>query len=209
MTKPTHYEAREFWKNTWLRNPQYVDELNSGAYRRRSVRMVEYFGPDIEDTETFCELGVGSGRNIFYFHEKYPGWKYSGNDINPGVLGVIAKDFPGVLECVNITIDDTLGYLKNIGGVDTLFTHGHLMHIPDSTIGEVCGWMAAKANKYIAIHEAHSHRENAIVFRHERYRFERDYFDMFPGFVCKKSVGELAVNANRIYGMYLFRKEPA
>jgi len=201
----SHEEAKAFWLNIWRVRPEYKDELNSNAYVTRTKAIIEILGSKIQNTETFCELGVGPGRNIFYFHEAYPEWKYIGNDINPDTHSVIEESYPGMLDYADITIADTLDYLKQIDPVDTLFTHGHLMHISDETIDEICELMAQKARKYIVMHEALGHMEQHAECLHKNFRFERKY--SFPGFLLEYRRGELATNTGMIYAWYLFRKE--
>ena len=79
----------------------------------------------------FLRVGVGSGRNIHYFHQKHPEWTYIGNDINPNIHDEIKSVYPDLLNWASIEIIDTLSYLRKADfQTDITFTHGHLMHIP-------------------------------------------------------------------------------
>lgn len=163
------------------------------------------------DCRLFCELGVGSGRNIYYFHRKYPKWKYIGNDINPNIYNEIKSIYPDLLDWATIEIIDTLSYLqKNNLQMDVTFTHGHLMHIPNDVIGEVCTLIAQKTKRYILFQEAYLN-EKGISFmkrwKYKIYRFDRDYEGMFPGFVMEEKhvIGHPTKKGIR-YGRYFFKK---
>lgn len=159
----------------------------------------------------FCELGVGSGRNIYYFHERHPEWKYIGNDINPNIYNEIKSIYPEILDWASIEIIDTLNYLrKDDLQMDITFTYGHLMHIPDDVITEVCSLIAKKTRKYILLQEAYLYGEGVSFIKrlkYKRYRFVRDYERMFPGFIPKeKHIFAHPSKKGIRYGRYFFNK---
>jgi hypothetical protein len=165
----------QLWLRIW-RTKDYGSRIDSPEYRRQSEVLIKTLASALSDVESFCELGLGNGRNVHYFHKLFPDWEYRANDINPETNSVIAKHYPDVLDYCSIVILDTLSYLKECKPADLIFTHGHLMHIPDDAILEVCELMEQKANKYIALFEALEHLSYAEV---KNYRFERDYLDIF------------------------------
>ncbi len=127
----------------------------------------------------FYELGVGSGRNLYNFHEKHKEWIYIGNDINPNTYNEIKSIYPGLLDWASIKIIDTLSYLrKDALQRDVTFTHGHLMHIPNDVIEEVCSLTVQKTKRYILLYEAYLN-ENGIglikKLKYKTYRSDRDY----------------------------------
>lgn len=171
----SYEQMNQFWLHTW-KNADYGSRIDTKDYKEQSQIIVNTLAPHLSDVETFCELGLGNGRNVHYFHEKFPDWEYRANDINPDTHKVIAKHYPDVLDYCSVTILDTLTYLKECEPADLIFTHGHLMHIPDDVIHEVCDLMEQKANKYIGLFEAYEHLSYAEDMN---YRFERDYNDIF------------------------------
>lgn len=146
----------------------------------------------MQDCQTFCELGVGSGRNIYYFHEKYPQWMYTGNDINPNIHDEIKSIYPDLLNWASIEIIDTLSYLKKDNfQTDITFTRGHLMHIPNDVISEVCNLISKKTSRCILLHEVYLSSKGLSLrkkLKYRKYRFDRDYEEMFPGFTLKEKL---------------------
>ena len=190
----------------------YTQATNQSNHIEMSQYLATNYGSTINSCKTLCELGVGSGRNLFYLHESYPALKYSGNDINPNIHNEIRSIYPDVLEWASIEIVDTLTYLKKLQSpVDIFFTHGHLMHLPDDVIYEVCELISRKANKYILIREAFLNGRG-ISLRHKKkykdYRFDRDYENMFPGFSLEeKSITDHPTKKGIRYCIYLFKKQ--
>lgn len=77
----TYSKTKKIWSK-WYQKGNYTQATNQAKHVKMSKFLVDTHGPQMQDCQTFCELGVGSGRNIYYFHEKYPQWMYTGNDIN-------------------------------------------------------------------------------------------------------------------------------
>ena len=92
---------------------------------------------------------MGSGRNINFFHEKYPEWSYFGNDIASDIKEYIKLNYPEVINYSKIDSLDTLTYLKNNKKFDLLFTHGHLMHLPDEILAELSDLIAENTKKWV------------------------------------------------------------
>jgi len=176
-----YQDTKGFWRLFWATCPEYADELDRGPRVPETKRMICIHAPFFEDVNSFCELGLGNGRNVHYFHKIFPEWIYRGNDINPNVHKAILSRYPDVLDYSDIEIADTLEYLKTSRPVDMILTCAHLMHIPDSVIEDVCALMAEKARKFILVSEAHSSPPET-VWRMGPYRLERDYRNAFPGF---------------------------
>jgi len=177
--------------SSWYQTSDYARQTNQQVHVERSKDVVKRFGPLMKDVNSFCELGVGSGRNIHFFREKYPQWLYFSNDINPTIIEQIDSIYPGLADKdnVNVEIIDTLSYLKKLDEMDVFFTHGHLMHLPHDVINEVCSLIAKKSRKHILIMEAGKSSRKVSWFKrwkYRKYRFERDYSDMFPGWALKK-----------------------
>lgn len=206
----TYSSTQKIWLR-WHKKGNYTQATNQAKHIKTSKFLVEKYGPCMIGCRIFCELGVGSGRNIYYFHEKYPEWTYIGNDINPNIYEDIRSIYPDLLNWAYIEIVDTLNYLRKDIKVDVTFTHGHLMHIPDDVIGEVCGLIAQKTDKYILLNEAFL-AEKGIGFmkrwKYRKYRFDRDYEGMFPGFVLEeKHVFSHPTKKGIRYGRYFFKKD--
>ena len=99
---------------------------------------------------------------------------------------------------------------KNNLQMDITFTHGHLMHIPNDVIGEGCTLIAQKTKRYILFQEAYLN-EKGISFmkrwKYKKYRFDRDYEGMFPGFIPKeKHIFAHPSKKGIRYGRYFFNK---
>ena len=168
-------EMQNFWLHVW-RTEDYGSRIDKQGYQNQTRVLVNTVADNVVGVKTFCELGLGNGRNVHCFHEVFPDWEYRANDINPDIHSVIARHYPDVLDYCSILILDTLTYLQECKPVDLIFTHGHLMHMPDDVIFDICGLMEERANKYIAIYEAYEHLSYA---EYQRYRWERDYADIF------------------------------
>jgi len=197
----SYQDAKECWLTRWQNKPEYATRLDFAPQIVFIKKAVDVAGGHIEDVKSFCELGVGTGNSIHYFHEKYPEWEYRGIDINPEVHKLISTTYPGVLDYADIKSIDTLAYLRECNSVDLFYSKDHLMHIPEPVIEEVCALMASKAKKYILIREAYEgHRQGGN-------RYERDYTDAFPGFVVIHKELQSSFSAECLLALYLFRKE--
>ena len=198
------------WLN-WHTKGRYALASHKVKHIESTKFIVEKYGPNLQGCRIFCELGVGSGRNIYYFHEKYPDWTYIGNDINPNTYEDIKSLYPDLLNWASVEIIDSLSYLRKDIKMDVTFTQGHLMHIPDDAIREVCSLIAEKTDKYILLMNEAFLNEKGIGFikrwRYKRYRFDRDYEEMFPGFVLvEKYVFSHPAKKGIRYGRYLLKK---
>ena len=145
----------------------------------------------LQDAESLIELGIGSGRNINIFLKYLPNIKYFGNDISPNVNDYVFANYPNVAEKCEIFVQDTKDFLNHAPNVDVTFTHGHLMHFPDTVIGEICANICNITNQHILIREAFTNDRGAGFFRnlkYRRYRFDRDYSNLFPGFEMKDQI---------------------
>jgi len=201
-------KTKRIWTNWWSRNPEYAMATTSDKHVKRSKMIVNRYASTLDGCGGFCELGVGTGRNIHFFHQRFPEWRYRGNDIYPDIHDIITSMHPDLLEYAEITIADTLEYLKVCDDADMMFTYGHLMHLPDAVIEEVCALISSKANRFIVIYEAYPHKPGAKVkASYKNYRFERSYDNMFPGFVLRdKQVEEHPTKVGFRHCLYLFEK---
>jgi len=184
----TYSKTKRLWSQ-WYQKGTYTQAANQSKHVETSKRLVDVYGPQMKGCRTFCELGAGSGRNIYYFHEKYPQWIYTGNDINPNIHNEIKSIYPDLLNWASIEIIDTLNFLKKDDfQTDITFTHGHLMHLPNDVIDEVCSLIAQKTRRYILLHEAYINGPGISLtkrWKYRRYRFDRDYEAMFSGFILE------------------------
>lgn len=206
----TYLRTKEYWITRYKKG-NYAQATNQTKHIKTSKFLVEKYGPRIKDCKIFCELGVGSGRNIHYFHEKYPELTYIGNDINPNTYEDIKSIYPNVLDYSSIEITDTLNYLRKVIKIDVTFTHGHLMHIPDDVIDKVCALIAQKTDRYILLYEAYLNEKGIGLikkWKYRRYRFDRDYEVMFPGFVLEeKDIFRHASKKGIRYSRYFFKRD--
>lgn len=199
----SYKEGCDFWLDIW--KDDYGRRMSTTGYKRTSQRVVNTLAPYLTEVESFCELGMGNGRNIHYFHEQFSNWGFRGNDINPDTYSEMALYFPKVIDYVSVIILDTLEYLRECKQVDLIFTFGHLMHIPDDSIKEVCELMSNKADKYIATYEAFGHQQWVSRPRLEGFRFERDYQKIFDLEVLF-SGHALGQSSGLIQNLCLFKK---
>jgi len=154
-------KTKKIWVNWWLSNPEYAIATNSDEHVKRSEMIVNRYALILNGCRSFCELGVGTGRNIHFFHKRFPDWHYCGNDISPDIHDIIRSMYPDLLDYAEITVADTLNYLEVCNDTDIMFTYGHLMHLPDAVIEEVCTLIATKTNRFILIHEGYPHKAGA------------------------------------------------
>jgi len=204
--------TKKIWTKWYQgRNRNYTQLTNQAKHIETSKELVNKYGPRMTSCSSFCELGAGSGRNLHYFHEKYPQWTYMGNDINPNIYNEIKSIYPDLLNWAGIEITDTLSYLRQKDfESDIIFTHGHLMHLPGDVIEEICALIAQKCRKYILIKEAFLNGPGIGFikrWRYRRYRFDRDYEGMFPGFAVEdKDIFKHPSKKGIYYCHYLFKK---
>ena len=105
--------------------------------------------------------------------------------MNSSSKNYMNKTYPKLAKICNLMIKDTKNYLLNPKEVDLIFTHGHLMHLPESIIDDICKTIDSKKNKYIFIREALINNPAAGLIRklkYRRFRFDRDYSNKFQGF---------------------------
>lgn len=206
-------QTSKLWSE-WYQKGTYARSTNTEKHIETSKHLVETYGPQMNGCKTFCELGAGSGRNIWYFHEKHPNWTYRGNDINPDIHNQIAAIYPNLLDWADIAIADTLTFLQRGDfSTDITFTHGHLMHLPNDVIDEICALIAQKTRKCILLHEAYLNGRGIGLrkrLKYRKYRFDRDYEDRFQGFELKdKCVSNHPTKKGIRYCVYLFEKVTA
>jgi len=206
----SYSKTRLFWIKQHRNN--YIEKTESTTNIEMSKFLVNKYGHNLKGCQTFCELGLGSGRNLFYFHKKFPEWSYMGNDINPNTYGDIKNKYPGLLDIASIENIDTLKYLRKPDlNMDITLTHGHLMHLPNDIINEVCDLIAKKTNMYLLLYEAFLNNEGIGLIqrlRYKRYRFDRDYENMFPGFILKdKHISHHLTKKWIRMGLYFFKKK--
>jgi len=138
--------------------------------------LVEEFKTHDIEFSSFCELGLGTGRNVKAFHDEYPDATYCGNDIFPDIKKFVEEQHPEVLDYTDIYIEDTLQFLKKPPcEMDFVFTHGHLMHIPEDVIQEVMKLIFEQANTVAFCEVFHKTFEER-----DGYRFSRNYTKFFP-----------------------------
>lgn len=168
--------TKNLWKKWWSKKPWYGRRTNLPKHLGRSEEIVRIFMDLGLTFSSFCELGIGSGRNIFYFHKCFPDAEYFGVDISPMVESVIRECHSSILEFVKLHIGDVLTFLQNPQfPTECIFTHGLLMHIPQDTIEELMQ-LIFEWSRIVVFCEAYheSYRKT------KSYRFERDYKEYFP-----------------------------
>ena len=204
-------QTKQLWSQ-WYQKGNYAQSTNQPDNIQTSRHLVDTYGPKMEDCAIFCELGAGSGRNIYYFHQKHTEWTYKGNDINPNIHNEIKSVYPDLLSWTDIQIIDTLSYLrKDDFHTDITFTHGHLMHLPGDVIKEVCSLIDEKTRRYILLHEAYINDRGISLakrLKYRKYRFDRDYEGMFAGFLLEeKHITEHPVKKGIRYCTYFLKKQ--
>ena len=176
----SYKKTKKIWIDLWEKRPGYASATNSDKHIKKSKMIEDRYSLILNSCGSFCELGVGSARNINFFHKNFPNWRYCGNDINPDIQDIIKSMYPDLLNYAEITIEDTLNYLKKCNSTDIMFTYGYLMHLPDDVIEAVCTPISSKTNRFIMLYEAYPHKPRAKVKRsYKKYRFEHDYENMF------------------------------
>lgn len=197
----------------WIKkhkSKNYAFAENIEKNNKISKAFIDKYINQISDVNSFHELGVGSGRNINIFMQYFPNIKYSGNDITENLGNYVKTAYPNVYEKAKLFVKDTQLYLNDSATVDITFTHGHLMHIPDDAIEDVCMNISLKTKKYILIREAFINNPGAGLFRnlrYKKYRFDRDYTNKFFGF--KLIDKEIKDHPNKKWvrqGEYFFKK---
>ena len=201
--------TKKFWIKKHKSNT-YAAAENVEKNNKISRTFIEKYINDIKDVQSIQELGIGSGRNLNIFFEFFPKIKFFGNDISPNVGEYIKKTFPNLYKILELTIQDTENYLKISPKVDLTFTHGHLMHLPNQIIDNVCKNIANKTNKYILIREAYTNKPGVGFLRkmkYRKYRFDRDYLDKFPEFkLIDKLITDHPTKKWVRQGEYLFER---
>ena len=116
------------------------------------------------------------------------------------------------MDWASIEIIDTLSYLrKDALQREVTFTQGHLMHIPNDVIKEVCSLITQKTKRYILLYEAYLNEKGIGLIKklkYKTYRFDRDYEEMFTGgFVLEeKHVFSHPTKKVIRYGRYFFKR---
>ena len=178
----SYQKTKKIWTNWWGEHASYGKATSSIEHIDKTRNMIKLHSELLGKCSSMCELGIGNGRSLYYFHEAYPDWDFRGNDIFPKIKEVISVCYPKVLDFADIAVQDTLAFLKECPEADLFLTFGHLMHIPNDVIGEVCDLIIQKAQKYILVYEAFPHNPRfELPDRYNGYRFERDYRGMFKG----------------------------
>jgi len=208
---PTYTKTKKLWSKWYQKRKNYTKATNQAKHIKMSKFLVETYGHRMAGCRDFCEFGVGSGRNIYHFHAAHPEWTYKGNDINPDIHSEIKSMYPDLLSWASIEIADTLSYLKRDDlQTDIAFTHGHLMHLPNKVINEVCNLIAKKTEKYILLYEAYLNGPGVALskrFKYRKYRFSRVYEERFPGFVLEeKHISSHPTKKGIRQGTYFFKK---
>lgn len=201
----TYDKTINYWKTKHTSGSYSAIKTNKDRHVAKTKLIIRRFSNEINQCKSICELGCGNGRNLYYLSQQYSHIKYYGNDIDLNLFQHIKATYPELLnnDNVKITQEDTLAYLEALSPVDMIFTYGHLMHIPDDIIIEVCNLISQKAKKFILLYEAFIDSIKLSQEKKERYknyRFGRDYNDMFPGF-------DLIVQEfKQRQGLYLFER---
>ena len=201
---PAYNETIDYWKTKHTSGSYSAIKTNKDRHVAKTKLIIRRFSNEISQCKSICELGCGNGRNLYYLNQQYSHIKYYGNDIDPNLFQHIEAAYPELLDSYNVKItqEDTLAYLERLLLPDMIFTYGHLIHIPDEIIIEICNLISQKASKFILLYEAFLESENLCQEKRERYknyRFGRDYNNMFPGF-------RLIIQESK-QKLYLFERE--
>lgn len=200
----TYETTQNYWKRLHRRTNYSKRNARNDRHDMMTKHILDTYGWVMGVCESFCELGMGSGRNINIFHERYPRVYYYGNDISEKTRKVVRDLYPDMLLYADIQIQDTLSYVRELKKKDIIFTYGHLMHLPDDIIGEVCREIGEKSQKYILLHEAY---ETEVKDRnYKKYRFSRDYSEIFGDrwVLTDGQIVEHHANKGIKYKIYLF-----
>lgn len=203
MCETTYDDTVEFWKSKHKTDSYSLIKTNKPRHIEHTQYILKKFAQEIAQCNSICELGCGNGRNLNAFLQEHPHVSLWGNDINPKLFIHIAQLYPDAFNRADLTICDTLDYLKEIPQMDMVFTYGHLMHIPDDKIEEVCGLINSKALKYILLFEARDIKTTPAKQKlYNNYRWARYYSEavFFPDFNL--------VNTEDIGGqtLYIFKR---
>ena len=197
--------ARRYWTHIYQSNSSSV---NTPELVDAAKEFINKYASKIRWAKTICELGIGDGKHLNFFIEKYPDKKYYGNDFNPEVMALIEKTYPNVLDKSEIVLGkSTDKYLKNyIRYVDAIFTYNHLMYIPDDDIDKVCSRISDRTGKYILMHEPHTKVQYSDINEKAFINFGigRDYTNMFYEFELKSKDVENVVIDNKDIEIYTY-----
>ena len=175
----TSYDkTKQLWNDIHENSRYSYNNAINERHNDLTNSLIERYSKYIEECDSLCELGMGSGRNIHLFHEKYPDMKYQGNDINRNIYNTINQLFPDLPSYTRIKIQDTLTFVTRMPKVDIIYTYCHLMHLPNDIIQEVCDEMCKKANMYMILYEAYPPLKplsSSKQHKYDKYRFSRDY----------------------------------
>ncbi len=198
-------KAKRFWLKT---NPEY---LNTPEQIEDAKNFVQKYASKIRWAKSICELGVGDGKHLYYFLEKYPNKKYCGNDFDPKVFNMIAESYPDISDKCFINCESTTKYLKKyLRYSDAIFTYNHLMYVVDEEIDQVCSNISYVTGKYLLIREIFTevkykdNNRDAFI----SFGFGRDYTNMFDDFELKnKDVETININEKEVeFHTYLFKR---
>lgn len=197
--------AKRYWLKT---NSEY---LNTPEQIEDAKNFIQKYASKIRWTNSICELGVGDGKHLYYFLEKYPNKKYCGNDFNPNISNIIKQSYPDIIDKCVIMCESTEKYLgKYLRYIDALFTYNHLMYIPDEDIDKICSNISYITGKYILIREIFTkikygdHDKNSFLL----FGFGRDYTKMFDDFELKnKYIDAININEKEVeFHTYIFKR---
>lgn len=186
MAKEFSYkDEKKFWAKRWVRKKQ-TRKLRRGDRSSESKRIVSHFRELNIPCKSFLEIGCGLGRNIWWFYNEFPEWKYTGIDINPKAQEVVLKHYPGLEGKVKVFSSDALTFLKRrrANSFDVVFTFSVLQHITEDVIEQVCKLMEKVAASALVIYEA---KEKRLERPPVHWRFFRDYRKFFT-FPCVKEI---------------------
>lgn len=202
--------AKKYWLKAYNNN-EFMELFCSEEECLKAKEFVNKYAHKIRWAKSICELGIGTGKHMNYFVEKYPNKNYFGNDFNPEIIKIIDKLYPDLIGKCDITVSSTNKYLKRyIKVVDAIYTYNHLMYIPDDLIDIECTNISMKSSKYILIHEILTDVDyiEGDIKSFINFGIGRDYSEKFDDFILKEKELEIInINDQEVeFCTYLFKK---
>ena len=198
--------AKKYWLRVYQSkrygSPEKVQEAKS---------FVQKYASKIRWAKTICELGVGDGKHLHFFLEKYPNKKYCGNDFNPKVCSLVEKSYPDVFKKCDIMNKSTDKYLKGcLQYVDVIFTYNHLMYVPEEGIDRICSKISHVTGKYLLFREIYTPIKYNDLDKKSflSFGFGRDYQKKFCEFELKNRYVETINISNKYveFHTYFFKR---
>jgi SAM-dependent methyltransferase len=158
---------------TWASIADYHEHLGladqQSTAHEVSKLVAQTVGKLVPQPQRILELGCGSGRNLYWMSQAFPGAEIVGIDINPSAN--LQNFLPGNVQFIQhnvLTLD-----FDSLGSFDVIFTCGFLMHINHHDVRAL-------------LQNVSSHSDHSIFFElhgpangWDFHRYPRDYEVLF------------------------------